>query len=273
VRTCFSFTFVGVCFYLLLRTTTENQLESPHQIQISIRPNITGYIQFFTAKETKMIRNVWEKFKANSSRTAVVLKNGTAGILGHTVRSSILRFNKKILQQLDPSTFELVRRAVERMTIIAGVPSNKAEALAFLHYTPGQYFAAHIDAHSLSGMGTSRRIATFYTIIIDEFEGGETFFPLGTRIDGSFDPLPKSCEGFEQKNPERQNNEADAYLDGSEGKNIDPRNRGISIRVKAGSAIIWGNLADGVADPYSRHAGCPLLSGEKLALVAWIHEA
>ncbi len=75
-----------------------------------------------------------------------------------------------------------------------------------------------IDAHLRLGRPTSTRVATMFLYLNDDFEGGETFFPLARRANSTMpDKIPDNCKGHGQKDPKRQpKSERDAYFDGSE---------------------------------------------------------
>eukprot|EP01052_Picozoa_sp_SAG31_P000793 SAG31_NODE_23_length_33717_cov_17.863585_13_plen_98_part_00 len=67
----------------------------------------------------------------------------------------------------------------------------------------------------------------------------------------------------------------ESYFDGSEFFNVTEEERatlGVVVRPKKGRAVLWWNrMEDGEIDWRSRHAGCPLLEGEKWAATRWIH--
>jgi prolyl 4-hydroxylase len=80
----------------------------------------------------------------------------------------------------------------ERMAAATGVPAKFFEITTSLHYLPGQTFAPHhdyLDA-SLPGYTTEvaqhgQRVLTFLLYLNDDFEAGETEFPLaGFRYKG-----------------------------------------------------------------------------------------
>ena len=72
-----------------------------------------------------------------------------------------------------------------RMASATGVPAQFFEITTFLHYLPGQTFAPHHDYLDDSFPGYvnevarhGQRVLTFLLYLNDDFEGGETEFPL-----------------------------------------------------------------------------------------------
>jgi len=72
-----------------------------------------------------------------------------------------------------------------RMATATGVPAQFLEITTFLHYLPGQTFAPHHDYLDDSFPGyvkeiaqNGQRVLTFLLYLNDDFEGGETEFPL-----------------------------------------------------------------------------------------------
>lgn len=69
----------------------------------------------------------------------------------------------------------LMALIAERIARALKVPSAVFEAPQLFHYATGQEFRPHIDY--IEGAAT-QRIATFLVYLNDDFEGGETWFPL-----------------------------------------------------------------------------------------------
>jgi prolyl 4-hydroxylase len=80
-----------------------------------------------------------------------------------------------------------------RMASVTGLSLSWFEITTFLHYLPGQVFAPHHDYldDSLPGYASEvadhgQRVLTFLLYLNDDFEGGETEFPLaGIRHKGA----------------------------------------------------------------------------------------
>lgn len=81
---------------------------------------------------------------------------------------------------------DLILMAVrERIAKLAQLQAEEFEPTMVLHYTPGQSFAPHFDFVEPSAPHLARditehgqRVATFLLYLNDDFEGGETEFPL-----------------------------------------------------------------------------------------------
>jgi hypothetical protein len=72
-----------------------------------------------------------------------------------------------------------------RMAHLCGLPTGAMEGSAILHYEPGQQFLRHYDFLEGGGSGIARqialygqRVATVLLYLNDDYEGGETEFPL-----------------------------------------------------------------------------------------------
>jgi len=260
-RTCIFCIVVAACFFLsgtaFLATLPKPMPEPPpgtQEMVISKTPNITQFNQFLTNEEVFVLREIWKQHK-DKAGTSPLTKEGGAKLLDNTVTSRILPI-KRLKNHLDLGTKDLIARLQDRVTKLAGIPFEKAEGFAFVHHTPGQFFAGQLDA----AQGTASRIGTFLIYLNEGYQGGETFFPLGKRVDAVVDKIPTTCSGSEAKN-------------GSENFKVDdPHVRGIIIRLHQGNAVLWVNRVNGVPDPYSRHVDCPLVSGEKLVFVNWLQQ-
>ena len=79
----------------------------------------------------------------------------------------------------------VLRLVIERIASAAGMPATNFEVAKLLHYEPGQQFAPHCDfqdpatpalAQEVARRG--QRVATVLVYLNDDYEGGETDFPL-----------------------------------------------------------------------------------------------
>jgi prolyl 4-hydroxylase len=106
-------------------------------------------------------------------------------------RSEGVRTNSECHFSTDDSDllFLFLRARMERVTEL---PMHAMEATAILHYLPGQEFLPHFDFLDTSSPGYAKdvakrgqRVLTFLLSLNDEYEGGETEFPvLGKRWKG-----------------------------------------------------------------------------------------
>jgi prolyl 4-hydroxylase len=73
----------------------------------------------------------------------------------------------------------------ERIAATTGLPLASMEPTSVLHYAPGEQFKPHYDflnpdvpGYALERTTKGQRVATFLLYLNDDFEGGETDFPL-----------------------------------------------------------------------------------------------
>ncbi|KAK4209454.1 hypothetical protein QBC37DRAFT_475536 [Rhypophila decipiens] len=123
------------------------------------------------------------------------------------------------------------------------------------------------------------RVASFFTILEDQCEGGETWFPyLGEQV---FEGSPKgegawtgglglTVDGVDEERNEKEEGEEE------EEKKQRPLWRkhekgGLAFRPVAGNALFWINLhpENGTGDTRTNHAGLPILDGIKTAMNIW----
>ena len=78
--------------------------------------------------------------------------------------------------------FSILRARIARAT---GLPVGAMEAPTILHYAPGQHFLAHHDylnpaaeGHAKNIAAHGQRVLTLLLCLNDDYEGGETEFPL-----------------------------------------------------------------------------------------------
>jgi prolyl 4-hydroxylase len=106
-------------------------------------------------------------------------------------RSEGVRTNSECHFSTDESDLLLLflRARMERVTEL---PMHAMEATAILHYLPGQEFLPHFDFLDTASPGYAKdvaergqRVLTFLLCLNDDYEGGETEFPvLGKRWKG-----------------------------------------------------------------------------------------
>ncbi|SPO04585.1 uncharacterized protein DNG_07270 [Cephalotrichum gorgonifer] len=125
-----------------------------------------------------------------------------------------------------------------------------------VRYRPGQKFDLHHDWYprpqrSMADGERGRdrrwnRPASFFAVLEDGCEGGETYFPHVRDVA----PQERAAEG---RFPWRAHEEG-----------------GLAFRPVAGNALFWVNLfANGTGDGRTRHAGLPVTDGVKTAMNIW----
>jgi prolyl 4-hydroxylase len=79
----------------------------------------------------------------------------------------------------------IVRLVKARIAAALGKPVSQQEDSNILHYSPGELFAEHYDfqdpnepGHARELAAVGQRIATFLVYLNEDYEGGETAFPL-----------------------------------------------------------------------------------------------
>ncbi|EAQ93050.1 hypothetical protein CHGG_01285 [Chaetomium globosum CBS 148.51] len=138
-----------------------------------------------------------------------------------------------------------------------------------VRYSEGQRFNVHHDWYDVPQWapdGTTRkwnRVASFFAILEDQCEGGETHFPF---VEGIVRPSPYGegmwKGGMRRKEGEREDEVKPLWREHEEG--------GLAFRPVAGNAVFWVNLhANDTGDMRTRHAGLPLESGRKTAMNIW----
>lgn len=87
------------------------------------------------------------------------------------------------LELIDCDLITMMTRA--RMASVIGIPTLDFELTAVLHYSSGQYYAPHVDFFDTSLPGDAehvaangQRVLTFLLYLNDDYEGGETEFPV-----------------------------------------------------------------------------------------------
>ena len=95
--------------------------------------------------------------------------------------------------------------------------------------------------------GASPRVATVLMYLADTEHGGETAFPHSFWIDEELQTYNTSFS--------------------------ECASSGVAVKPKKGDALLVWNLKVDVKklDPWSMHAGCPVLSGVKWTAVKWLH--
>ena len=148
------------------------------------------------------------------------------------------RTNKSYWIPLDK--YDIMKRLCIRIAIEIGVPFKHFEAFQVIHYSINQEYKYHYDAYNKNDIEKYKkycskrgnRLKTVLCYLNDVKEGGGTGF---NNIEGRTDPLI-----------------------------IEP--------VKGRMVVFQNTNKDGTLNVQSRHAGLPVISGEKWAFNLWIRE-
>jgi len=139
----------------------------------------------------------------------------------------------------------IVDRIEDKIATWTMIPKDNGEGLQVLKYKEGQEYQAHFDYffHAGGVENGGNRMATVLLYLNTPEEGGETVFPIAKK--------PRTWKGS-------------GWSDC--GKN------GLGVRPKKGDALLfWSLQPNGLLDTYSKHAGCPVLRGEKWTATKWMH--
>ncbi|KAH8176605.1 2OG-Fe(II) oxygenase superfamily protein [Sarocladium implicatum] len=145
-------------------------------------------------------------------------------------------------------------------TILEGREVDEMGKPQLVRYGPGQKFNLHYDWYNIPQRltvedGSYRfwnRVGSFFAVLEDECEDGETWFPNVTTVTG---PRPQMSEGVDK---------------GSKLLWRTHENGGLAVRPVKGNALFWINLdEEGKGDKRVRHAGLPVTSGQKTAMNIW----
>eukprot|EP01048_Picozoa_sp_COSAG05_P004070 COSAG05_NODE_205_length_14184_cov_81.700887_13_plen_317_part_00 len=124
---------------------------------VSWEPRLVVVDDFMTSAEAdQMVKATNIDFLGS---TAVVTTEGSAEVLENTVTSHIGSFDDS----------ETVDEMLARIAQLSFIPTDWSEPLHVLHYSPGEYFRAHLDVHAKHGRHTSSRIATAFLYLLHPF--------------------------------------------------------------------------------------------------------
>jgi TPR repeat protein len=128
----------------------------------------------------------------------------------------------------------VVHRLEERMHDLTGTPERHGEPMMVLHYGAGMEYRPHTD---------------YFDPDVEHFQ--EQLSRGGQRIITIITYLSSVAEGGSTDFPDA----------------------GISIEPVKGDAVLFFNtLEDGLPDPLTRHAGTPVIDGDKWLATRWIRE-
>lgn len=173
----------------------------------------------------------------------------------------------------DPAVTCVLGRAAQFMGTMLDPARDDIGPPQLVRYVAGQRFNSHHDWYaSPRGAraedhwrgGSWNRITSFFAILEDGCEGGETWFPyVNVRDDGVNGPGNRE-----------QEEEGDAGL--KKGGNLAAKewrrheDGGVAFAPVTGNALFWVNLfPNGTGDPRTVHSGLPVESGLKTAMNIW----
>ncbi|KAM7194026.1 hypothetical protein V8F20_008122 [Naviculisporaceae sp. PSN 640] len=201
------------------------------------------------------------------------------------LQSSERKSSSAGLPRTDPTVQCVLYRARQFLGTMLRDGWDEMGAAQLVRYNAkGQKFDEHHDWFGVPQWSTLpdddyrkyNRVASFFAILEDQCEGGETWFPyLGEQV---FEKSPKGEEawtGGVGVSQEEEVKERDGQEEKKE-KQVKPlwrkhENGGLAFRPVAGNALFWINLhpENGTGDTRTNHAGLPILSGIKTAMNIW----
>lgn len=147
----------------------------------------------------------------------------------------------------DPAAQCVISRAETFMGAMLSPGKDEIGPPQLVRYSEGQKFDLHYDWYPRPQLAGDRRKwnrpASFFAVLEDGCEGGETWFPNVTAA------------------AEQRHGMGDLWREHDEG--------GLAFKPVAGNALFWVNMKDGVGDERTRHAGLPVKGGMKTAMNIW----
>lgn len=185
------------------------------------------------------IENILSKEECDSliSKTIAQKKLNAMGVVSHSKDNphSTLSESRSANGCWLEENCPLIKKIKNLVAGITGLPVENQEAPNFLKYEVGGEYKAHMDAFDPKNENYNlhtnhrggNRVFTSIIYLNEDFEGGETDFPLV----------------------------------------------GLKVKPTIGSVFTWKNLkSDKTLEPNSKHAGLPVKSGTKYAIVIWTRE-
>ncbi|KAF3330219.1 prolyl 4-hydroxylase subunit alpha-1-like protein [Carex littledalei] len=223
-------------FWFFPRQTVQapGSFDPRHIVTVSWKPRIFLYKGFLSNEECDHIIKL-SKSKLGKS---MVVDNESGNSVMSEVRTSSGMF-------LDKRQDEVIARIEERIATWTLLPEENAENIQVLRYDLTEKYDAHFDyfsdKHNQARGG--HRYATVLMYLSDVEMGGETVFP--------------DAEGWESQPKDN------TFSDCAKG--------GLAVKPVKGDAVLFYSLhPNGVPDPKSLHASCPVLKGEKWSAPKWI---
>ncbi|KAI1821052.1 hypothetical protein F4861DRAFT_520578 [Xylaria intraflava] len=188
----------------------------------------------------------------NGFAPSTVYKNGKKS--GTPDRTSL----SAALPRDNPTVDCVLSRAQDFMGSMIDPSRDDIGPPQLVRYTAGQRFNKHHDWYDnpqparqgMRGRGSSwNRMASFFAILEDGCEDGETWFPYVDNARARFGDDDSEDEARRWR----------AHEDG-----------GLAFKPVAGNALFWVNLhANGTGDDRTVHAGLPVTGGLKTAMNIW----
>ncbi|KAL2104608.1 hypothetical protein VUR80DRAFT_10117 [Thermomyces stellatus] len=153
----------------------------------------------------------------------------------------------------DPAVQCVLARAEAFMGTMLAPGRDEIGAPQLVRYSKGQKFDLHFDWYPRPQVSVEdkkrdrkwNRPASFFAVLEDGCEGGETWFPNVSAV-------------AEQRGGGK---EGELWRKHEEG--------GLAFRPVSGNALFWVNMRNGTGDERTKHAGLPVTAGMKTAMNIW----
>lgn len=201
-------------------------------------PWVVALEDFLSAEECQKLIEVGQKLGYHPSLETSTLKDGSLkeDFTSDARTSTNTWCNDEIIENSVTSCKDdpIVKRIMERISLITGFPTNNSEDLQLLHYKPGQYYKIHHDYIAAHAYGPSGpRVLTFFLYLNDVEEGGGTRFPA-----------------------------------------LSPNAAPLTVQPKLGTALLWPSVLDeniNEKDDRTEHEALAVIKGVKYGANAWLH--
>lgn len=171
-------------------------------------------------------------------------------------RDRIQQVAPHLIQEVD-MTAELSKRAADLLQ----VPLTHVEPLQVVHYSPGEQFSAHYDAHT-GDRETAAKAQRRHTLLV-----------FASDVDGICQADEGAAENCSRQHTvlDEQRRRQEEELYGAGGHLRFPA-LGLSVKPAMGDAVLWLNtVSEDSAGPIpeSLHEGMAPVAGEKFAINIW----
>jgi len=145
--------------------------------QVSLLKNyMTNIVMFSVYQEPLVIKNFITHEECNFLISFENEKLQKSSVLNNSVNNKHSKLRKSFEKVNLDNSHEIVTTVVNRCSKIVKKPVNFLERINIVKYKTGGYFKPHYDAIKI--LDGYDRIYTIILYLNDDYEGGETYFPL-----------------------------------------------------------------------------------------------
>eukprot|EP00747_Dinoflagellata_sp_TGD_P196253 gnl/TRDRNA2_/TRDRNA2_66101_c0_seq2.p1 gnl/TRDRNA2_/TRDRNA2_66101_c0~~gnl/TRDRNA2_/TRDRNA2_66101_c0_seq2.p1 ORF type:complete len:294 (+),score=39.46 gnl/TRDRNA2_/TRDRNA2_66101_c0_seq2:112-993(+) len=203
-------------------------------VALSASPRIYQVDGFLSDEECDFLKQKAEP----DLRQSLTINRTTGEYHPDSVRTNMQMYVTKEDTRTDP----VISRIQRRLYRFARVPVGHGEQIQVGRYRVGEKYDCHYDSEVSVNVV---RTATVIVYLQDVEEGGDTLFPMGKDCQ----PLGKCC--------------------GGPARDVTPPT--MRFHPKKGRALLFfSHDLDGDLNPHALHCACPVVSGEKWIIQAWL---